>query len=85
MVLRKTDKTRHRPFRTPFVFVVAPASIIGCLVLFLSLDSKSKGLFAVWTVIGLIFYFSYGFWKSNVRRGVVDVEPLDPTAPGGPA
>jgi APA family basic amino acid/polyamine antiporter len=85
MILRFTDKTRHRPFRTPFVFVVAPASIIGCLVLFLSLDSKSKGLFAVWTVIGLIFYFSYGFWKSNVRRGVVDVEPLDPTAPGGPA
>jgi APA family basic amino acid/polyamine antiporter len=85
MILRFTDKHRHRPFRTPLLFIVAPASIIGCLVLFLSLDGKSKGLFAAWTVIGLIFYFSYGFWKSNVRRGVIDVEPLDSTAPGGAA
>jgi APA family basic amino acid/polyamine antiporter len=85
MILRFTDKNRHRPFRTPLLFVVAPASIIGCVVLFLSLDSKSKGLFFTWTVIGLIFYFCYGFWRSNVRRGVLDVEQLDEGAPGGPA
>jgi len=82
MILRFTDKNRPRPFRTPLLFIVAPASIIGCLVLFLSLDSKSKGLFAVWTVIGLIFYFCFGFWNSNVRRGVTDAEPLV-EGPGG--
>jgi len=84
MILRFTDKTRVRPFRTPLLFVVAPASIVGCLVLFLSLDSKSKGLFAVWTVIGLAFYFCYGFWNSNVRRGVEHDEPLV-EGPGGEA
>ena len=84
MILRFTDKDRVRPFRTPLLFVVAPASIVGCLVLFLSLDSKSKGLFAVWTVIGLIFYFCYGFWNSNVRRGVEHDEPLV-EGPGGEA
>jgi APA family basic amino acid/polyamine antiporter len=82
MILRFTDKDRPRPFRTPLLFVVAPASIVGCAVLFLSLDSKSKGLFAVWTLIGLVFYFSYGFWKSNVRRGVEIDEPLV-EGPGG--
>ena len=82
MILRFTDKTRVRPFRTPFLFVVAPASIIGCAVLFMSLDGKSKGLFITWTAIGLVFYFCYGFWKSNVRHGVVDVEPLV-EGPGG--
>jgi basic amino acid/polyamine antiporter, APA family len=82
MILRFTDKTRVRPFRTPFVFVVAPASIIGCAVLFMSLDGKSKGLFIAWTAIGLVFYFCYGFWKSNVRRGVTDAEPLV-EGPGG--
>jgi APA family basic amino acid/polyamine antiporter len=81
MVLRFTDPNRHRPFKTPALFVVAPLSIIGCIVLFVSLDTKSKGLFAVWTLIGLAFYFTYGFWKSNVRRGVVDVPELAADAP----
>jgi APA family basic amino acid/polyamine antiporter len=82
MILRFTDKTRVRPFRTPFVFVVAPLSIIGCAVLFMSLDGKSKGLFLAWTAIGLVFYFCYGFWKSNVRHGAESDEPLT-EGPGG--
>jgi APA family basic amino acid/polyamine antiporter len=83
MILRFTDKTRVRPFRTPFLFVVAPASIIGCVVLFLSLDSKSKGLFFVWTMIGLVFYFCYGFWKSNVRLGLDEIDEPLVEGPGG--
>ncbi|HEX3888568.1 MAG TPA: amino acid permease [Phenylobacterium sp.] len=82
MILRFTDKNRARPFKTPAVFVIAPLSIIGCLVLFVSLDGKSQGLFVVWTLIGLVFYFTYGFWRSNVRRGVDESEPLV-EGPGG--
>lgn len=82
MVLRFTDPNRVRPFKTPFIWVVAPASILGCAVLFMSLDGKSKGLFAVWTALGLVFYFSYGFWRSNVRHGVENDEPLI-EGPGG--
>ncbi|WP_297507976.1 amino acid permease [uncultured Caulobacter sp.] len=81
MILRFTDKNRARPFRTPLLFVVAPLSIIGCVVLFLSLGKESKTVFYVWTAIGLLFYFVYGFWQSNVRKGVVDVPELDPNAP----
>ena len=72
MILRFTDKSRPRPFRTPLLFVVAPLSILGCLVLFLSLNGESKGLFVGWALLGLLFYFAYGFWRSNVARGVVD-------------
>jgi APA family basic amino acid/polyamine antiporter len=82
MVLRFTDRTRVRPFRTPLLFLVAPLSIIGCVTLFLSLDNKSKMLFYSWTAIGLVFYFSYGFWKSNVRNGEETDEPLV-EGPGG--
>jgi APA family basic amino acid/polyamine antiporter len=82
MILRFTDKDRVRPFKTPLLFVVAPASILGCAVLFMSLDGKSKGLFITWTAIGLVFYFAYGFWRSNVRRGVDEAEPLV-EGPGG--
>jgi APA family basic amino acid/polyamine antiporter len=84
MILRFTDKNRPRPFRTPLLFVVAPVSIIGCVVLFLSLNEKSKALFVVWTVVGLVFYFLFGFWNSNVRRGVTDVPESDDDVPPGP-
>jgi APA family basic amino acid/polyamine antiporter len=84
MILRVTDKTRHRPFRTPIVFVIAPLSIIGCIVLFLNLDSTSKEVFGGWTLIGIAVYFAYGFWNSNVRRGVEEDVPLDETATGQP-
>jgi APA family basic amino acid/polyamine antiporter len=81
MVLRFTDKTRHRPFRTPLLFIVAPLSILGCLLLFLSLPMQSKLLFAVWSGIGLVVYFSYGFWRSNVRGGYIEVGELEEGAP----
>jgi APA family basic amino acid/polyamine antiporter len=85
MVLRFTARERHRPFRAPLLFVVAPLSILGCLVLFVSLPIEAKLLFPIWSAIGLVLYFSYGFWRSNLRRGVVEIEPLDEDAPGGPA
>jgi APA family basic amino acid/polyamine antiporter len=84
MILRFTDKSRRRPFRTPLLFVVAPLSIIGCLALFMSLDIKSKTVFFVWTAIGLVLYFSYGFWRSNVRHGVVEDVELDDSNSGFP-
>ena len=77
MILRVTDRERVRPFRTPFIWVVAPLSILGCLVLFFSLGPQSKTLFVVWTLAGLAIYFSYGFWRSNVRRGVIDSDDPD--------
>lgn len=42
MILRVTDPNRRRPFKTPLVWLVAPASLIGCLILFISLDGKSR-------------------------------------------
>ena len=85
MVLRFTAKDRPRPFRTPLLFIVAPLSILGCVVLFVSLSIEAKLLFPIWSAIGLVLYFAYGFWHSNVRRGVEEDEALDQDAPGGPA
>ena len=82
MILRFTDKNRRRPFRTPLLFVVAPLSIVGCSVLFLSLGIQSKLLFAGWTGLGLILYFCYGFWRSNVRHGFIEHVDLDDSADG---
>jgi APA family basic amino acid/polyamine antiporter len=82
MVLRYTDPSRPRPFRTPLVFIVAPLSIVGCLLLFFSLGIESKELFFFWTLAGLVFYFLYGFRKSHLGRGIIEVPELAPDAPG---
>jgi APA family basic amino acid/polyamine antiporter len=82
MILRRRDPGRARPFRTPLLFVVAPLSIIGCIMLFLSLNIESKSLFAAWTVIGLVIYFLYGYRSSHVGRGLSEVPELATDAPG---
>jgi APA family basic amino acid/polyamine antiporter len=82
MILRRKDPNRVRPFRTPALYIVAPISIAGCVLLFINLNNESKLLFATWTVIGLIFYFLYGYRHSHVARGVTEVPELAPEAPG---
>jgi APA family basic amino acid/polyamine antiporter len=82
MILRKKDPGRRRPFRTPAVYIVGPLSIAGCVLLFVNLNMESKLLFLTWTILGLIFYFLYGYRHSNVARGIVEVPELAPDAPG---
>jgi APA family basic amino acid/polyamine antiporter len=73
MVLRKTDPTRHRPFRTPLIMVTAPVSIIGCIYLFFSLSKETILLFVGWALVGLVVYFLYSRSRSNLGRGIIDV------------
>ena len=72
MILRIRDQDRRRPFRTPGIWLVGPLAVVGCLMLFLFLPTDAKLVFPVWAVIGLLFYFSYGYRKSHVARGVYD-------------
>lgn len=81
MVLRRTDASRIRPFRTPLVNIVAPLSIIGCLYLFVSLSWYTMGLFFGWAAFGLIIYFAYSRKASHVGRGLNEVHELDADAP----
>jgi APA family basic amino acid/polyamine antiporter len=82
MILRKKDPNRPRPFRTPALYIVAPLSIAGCLLLFVNLNMESKLLFVTWTAIGLLFYFLYGYRHSHLGRGITEVPELAPGAPG---
>ena len=84
MVLRKTDPTRHRPFRTPAVYFVAPLAIVGCFYLFFSLDWYTLRLFVAWAALGLVIYFLYSRHHSHVGRGIVDVHEDDTGIPPQP-
>jgi APA family basic amino acid/polyamine antiporter len=69
LVLRRTDPTRRRAFRTPYVPVVPIAGILVCGALMLSLPLQTWVLAMVWLVIGLGVYFSYSRVHSRLARG----------------
>jgi APA family basic amino acid/polyamine antiporter len=72
IILRRTDPDRHRVFRAPLVPLVPLLGIGMCFYLMLGLPAITWIRFGVWLLIGLVFYFSYGFWKSRLRgRGGV--------------
>ncbi len=72
MVLRKTDPDRHRPFRTPVIWLVAPLAILGCLGLYFSLSIGAILVLPIWAAIGLVIYFGYSRSRSYVGRGMLD-------------
>jgi len=68
IILRKTHPQLKREFKTPFYYIVGPLAIIGCVFLFTSLTAFTMKAFLIWNLIGLVAYFSYGFWKSPLRK-----------------
>jgi APA family basic amino acid/polyamine antiporter len=77
LILRKTEANRPRSFRTPAVWFVAPATIVGCIFLFFNLPSAAMLVLVVWGAIGLVVYYLYGYRTSNVAHGRVEVVDHD--------
>ena len=66
MILRRVSPDLPRPFRTPLIWAVGPAGILGCLYLFTSLSAKTMVFFAVWNVFGVLVYLLYGRTRSGL-------------------
>ncbi|KPF65476.1 amino acid permease [alpha proteobacterium AAP81b] len=81
MTLRRTNPDRRRVFRTPAVWVVAPAAAAGCLLLFAFLSLTAQLVFFGWAGLGLVFYFIYGRSRSHVGRGLDEVNELNADIP----
>ncbi len=86
-MLRKRDPERKRAFRVPAIGLVATLTVLGCTFLFANLPIEAILVLPIWTVIGLGIYFAYGYRKSHLGRGLVEVhEPeihdIQPTIPG---
>ncbi|MDE2437615.1 MAG: amino acid permease [Sphingomonadales bacterium] len=84
LILRVRDPKRVRPFRTPLAWVVAPLAAAGCIFLFFNLPTDAMLVLPVWGGIGLLFYFLYGYRKSHVGRGIIEVHEDDPETPHQP-
>jgi len=84
LILRVRDPARHRPFRTPMVWIVAPLAIVGTVFLFINLPFEAKIVLPIWGGIGLVFYFLYGYRKSHLGRGRLEVHEGDADVPPQP-
>jgi APA family basic amino acid/polyamine antiporter len=69
LLLRRTEPDRHRPFRVPWVYVVAPVSVLLCIYVMLGLPGETWIRFGVWLVIGIALYLAYGYKHSRIRQG----------------
>ena len=67
LVLRVTEPERPRPFRVPYVWVVAPLGIAACLFVMVGLPRQAWERFVVWLILGALVYALYGYRHSRLR------------------
>ncbi len=68
LVLRVTEPARPRPFRVPFVWILAPLGVAACLFIMVGLPPQAWERFGIWLVIGAVIYLAYGYRHSRLRR-----------------
>jgi APA family basic amino acid/polyamine antiporter len=60
MILRIKRPKAARPFRTPYIWIVAPIGIAMCLLMMWSLPYVTWERLIIWTAIGVAIFFAYG-------------------------
>ena len=67
LTLRITEPDLPRPFRTPAVWLVAPAGVLSAAFLMFGLPHDTWLRLGVWLAIGLGIYLAYGIRHSRLR------------------
>ncbi len=68
LVLRVKEPDRHRPFKVPFVWVIAPLGVAACLFIMVGLPYQAWVRFGWWLAIGIVLYAVYGYRHSKLRK-----------------
>ena len=77
MVLRHTNPTQPRPFRTPWVPLVPILGVISNSYMMYKLGWVNWARLFIWLAIGLVVYFSYGQKHSRVQALAAGNPPKD--------
>jgi APA family basic amino acid/polyamine antiporter len=67
IVLRRTRPDLPRPFRMPMVPILPALSALVAFILMLGLPRATWERLIIWMVLGIVFYFSYGYRRSRLR------------------
>lgn len=68
LVLRYTRPDLKRPFRVAAIWFVAPMGILFCAVMAYSLPNETWWRLGLWSALGFVIYFLYGYRHSRLRR-----------------
>jgi APA family basic amino acid/polyamine antiporter len=83
LVLRVREPHHVRAFRTPAIWLVAPAGALSAVVLMIPLPPLTWLRLVVWFLIGIVVYSLYGHRHSRLHHGLTaKAEPQDETLPG---
>jgi APA family basic amino acid/polyamine antiporter len=74
MILRVQAPKASRQFKTPWVWLVAPAGIATCGLMMFSLSEGTWIRLVLWTAIGIVIYFVYGYWHAAPSKWKVSNE-----------
>ena len=77
LVLRVKEPALRRPFRTPFVWIVAPLGMGMCLFMMAFLPMDTWLRLVVWTIVGLVIYFVYGMRHGKEPDWVLIKQPAE--------
>ena len=69
--VEQTNKPRRGHYTMPLVPVLPAVGIFFNFILACGLDGTTWGLFGAFLAIGIVIYFSYGMWHSNLEPGNV--------------
>jgi amino acid transporter len=78
LLLRIRRPEAPRPFRCPAIYIVGPLGILINLLLMLFLPITTWIRLVVWLVIGLVFYFCFGYWHSVMSASPPSAGPSSP-------
>jgi APA family basic amino acid/polyamine antiporter len=67
LVLRVLEPDRERPFKVPYVWVIAPLGVAACLFIMVGLPMQAWERFVLWLGIGAAIYALYGYRHSKLR------------------
>ncbi|XP_023686119.1 probable cationic amino acid transporter [Paramormyrops kingsleyae] len=67
VIMRQPENPRKLPYMAPCVPLVPACAIIVNVYLMLKLSRITWIRFVVWCLLGLVIYFSYGMWNSNLE------------------
>jgi amino acid transporter len=76
LLLRIRQPDAERPFRTPFLYVLAPLGILVNLIMMLFLPLLTWLRLVIWLAVGLAIYFSFGVRHSTVGKELAHKEAL---------
>ncbi len=75
LVLRVKRPDLPRPFKVPFVWVIAPVGIIACVYVMCGLTLATWIRFGIWLAIGLAIYFGYGARRADEVADAIERGP----------